>query len=217
MKKQLEELQHSVTLDIGALPSFGFCSGHCECTLTLSLDFDGALLFIGPRRADSSAAHDSHFPALPAFAVPNDLGLAPLFDPQSRKWEQHAVPVVRTHQRLAHVFVPVTFSNDECVSLDEEVATQPQPSGSELSPVGAVELASALSRIRPASGANTSMLSSKQITANSHYTQIPAPSIPAGCFQQRRSTSSTIRYQFLTALPIPYPTFHPSLEHWPND
>lgn len=60
------------------------------CTLTLSLDSDGALLFIGSHRADSSAAHDSHIPALPAFSVPNsrnDLGLAPLFDPQSRKWE----------------------------------------------------------------------------------------------------------------------------------
>ncbi len=193
---------------------------HCHpllripCTLTLSLDSDGALLFIGSHRADSSAAHDSHFPALPAFAAPNsrnDSGLAPLFDPQSRRWEQHTVPVLRTYQRLPYVFVLEAFSNDGCVSLDEGVATQPQPSGLELSSVGAVELAFALSRKRPASGANTTMPSSKQFTANSHYTQIPTPSIPHNI----ASNSDGLHpppFDNSSLQPSLHTTSHPSLE-----
>lgn len=193
--------------------AFAPATANTLCTLTLLLDSDGALLFIGPRRADSSAAHDSHFPAFPAFAVPNsrnDLGLAPLFDPQSRKWEQHTVPVVRTYQRLLHVFVLEAFSNDECVSLDEGVATQPQPSGSELPSAGAVELASALSRKRPAPGANTAIPSSKQFTANSLYIRLLQ-------YQRDASNSDDLHPPPVNISSLQPSLHHPSLERWPND
>ncbi|KAK0191641.1 hypothetical protein F5146DRAFT_609025 [Armillaria mellea] len=140
MKKQLEVLQCTVILVFWYKAIKHRKWVHCHplafapvtvSTSTLSLDTDDALLFIG---ADSSAAHDSHLPALPAFAAlssTSDFCLAPLSDLQSHKWEQYAVRIVRTHQRLPHVYVLLEgFSNDEWTS--RSLAPQPQFSGSEL-------------------------------------------------------------------------------------
>lgn len=92
---------------------------------------------------------------------------------------------------LPHVFILEAFSNDECVSLDEGVATQPQPSRSELTSVGAVELASALSRKCPVL---IQLCHPQNSSPQTHI--IPKYRL----LQYRRDASNSAGYQFPTAL-----------------
>uniref|UniRef100_A0A0W0FT07 Uncharacterized protein n=1 Tax=Moniliophthora roreri TaxID=221103 RepID=A0A0W0FT07_MONRR len=154
----------------------------------------------------------SRFPSLVSDLALTENNYLDTYNHASGRWDQHTITttrVVETDQRLLYRIRQSLLQGlreDECLTLDEELATQPRPQTKRPAPESNEAIPPSKKRISDSHGD----ASSPKPTTTATATTTPPPPPPP----QAPQTPQTPVPMF--APPIPYHP-HPPLKRWPND